>query len=73
MYLVLSLITGQSQESYVDVKMGESEIAMEYDQELIFRHLFVHFDHPWFVLMLIFLLKDVFTLTLLRMRRSMGW
>lgn len=35
----------QSQDNYVDVKMGESEAAMEYDQELIFKHLFVHFKY----------------------------
>jgi hypothetical protein len=43
---------GLSKESYVDVKMGESDNAMEYDQELIFRHLFVYFQYLWDVLLL---------------------
>jgi len=43
--LVLSLMTGLSQESQADAKMGESETAMEYDQQLIFKHLFVHFNY----------------------------
>ncbi|KAG6866564.1 hypothetical protein C0991_002049 [Blastosporella zonata] len=32
--------------SFVDVAMGESEGAMEYDQELIFRHLCFYLDSP---------------------------
>jgi hypothetical protein len=31
----------QTQESVVDIKMGESDTAMEYDQDLIFTHLSV--------------------------------
>lgn len=49
--LLFSLIAaGYSQESHVNVKMGESENAMEYDQELIFTHLFVHWECPSYVL-----------------------
>ncbi|KAG6910034.1 DNA ligase (ATP) [Tephrocybe rancida] len=32
--------------SFVDVTMGESENAMEYDEELIFRHLCFYLDSP---------------------------
>ncbi|KIK09022.1 hypothetical protein K443DRAFT_672060 [Laccaria amethystina LaAM-08-1] len=30
----------------VDVKMGETEVAMEYDQDLIFKHLCFYLDSP---------------------------
>jgi DNA ligase 4 len=49
---VFPFIAGQSQESFVNVKMGESEAAMEYDQEFIFKHLFVRFKHSLYVLSL---------------------
>jgi hypothetical protein len=64
-------MTGLSKESYVDVKMGESDHAMEYDQELIFRHLCVHFEYLSNDL-LFTLLEDASISTLPRMRINMA-
>ncbi|KAF9462872.1 DNA ligase 4 [Collybia nuda] len=36
----------QPQESFKDIRMGESDTAMEYDQNLIFKHLCFYLDSP---------------------------
>ncbi|RDB23717.1 DNA ligase 4 [Hypsizygus marmoreus] len=36
----------RTHDGFVDIKMGESESAMEYDQEYIFKHLCFYLDSP---------------------------
>lgn len=43
----------QTEESFVDVKMGETDTAMEYDQDLIFKHLCVGSDGSYRLLMML--------------------
>lgn len=35
------VLSDQTQESFVDIRMGETDTAMEYDQDFIFKHLCV--------------------------------
>lgn len=47
------VLPDQTQESFVDVKMGEADTAMEYDQDLIFKHLCVSSEGSYRLLMML--------------------